>query len=463
MPQKLAFEAARLGSVAAFADLPPAVLDWLGQAGELIGYASGETVVQAGEAADRLLAMVAGGIQYIRPDTGEPVFRMEAGQTGGVLPYSRLQVFRGEGRAVGDAVVYALPRSQFPALEQVSPELVQRLVSLMNDRARAEARGQERDDKLRALGKLTAGLAHEMNNPAAAIGRAAAALGAALQAKPALLQTLLATGPDAAAVAALVALASTPAPPLPPLSALQASAREETLADWLEAQGCPDGYALATPLLEAGLTQQALAGVAAQLAAAARPSAFAWLAGHLGSLRLAADIREASQRVSQLVADLKTYTHMDRGQARERLFVTTGLDSTLNIFAYALRDKHVALSRHYAPGLPLVLGQVGGLNQVWTNLIDNALDVLPDPGGELQVSAEPQNGGVRVSIQDNGPGIAPDVLPHIFESFYTTKPPGEGTGQGLEIASRIVQEHSGRLEVTSAPGRTVFSVWLPVA
>ncbi|MGI4835322.1 MAG: ATP-binding protein [Janthinobacterium lividum] len=464
MPQLLPPDPAALGSITAFQNLPPAVLGWLSETGTLQRYTTGETVVSPGEAADRLLAVVAGGMQYYRSEGGEAVFRTAAGSVSGVLPYSRLQVFKGRGVATGDTVLFTLPRSQFAALEQLSPELVQRLVSIMSDRARDEVRGQERDDKLRALGKLSAGLSHELNNPAAAIGRAAAGLAGALAAKPPLLQALLATCPPAAAVAALVALAARPieAPPgAPALSALEYADREDELADWLETQGCPDGYALAPTLREANLGPAELGPVAAQLPAPARPPALAWLAGQLAALCLARDIRDASQRISQLVSDVKTYTHMDRAGGRELLSVTAGLDSTLNIFAYALRQQQVRLSRQYAPGLPRVLGQAGSLNQVWTNLIDNALDALPARGGQLAVSADEQGGQVRVQVADNGVGIAAAVLPHIFEPFYTTKPAGEGTGQGLEIAYRIVQEHGGQLEVASAPGRTVFTVWLP--
>ena len=172
-------------------------------------------------------------------------------------------------------------------------------------------------------------------------------------------------------------------------------------------------------------------------------------------------MHEAGQRISTLVGNIKTYSHMDRAGGREPLDVTAGLDSTLNMFTHALRAKNVRLTRDYTPGLPPVPGQVGALNQVWTNLIDNALDALPASGGTLVVHATGQPGGVCVSLIDNGSGIAPEVLAHMFEPFYTTKPAGEGSGLGLDIARRIVQEHGGRLEAKSVPGRTEFSVWLP--
>jgi signal transduction histidine kinase len=464
MSQLLTPDPAILGGITAFENLPPEVLAWLLEVGEVRQYAAGEIIVETGTPADRMIAVVTGGMQYYSttPTSHTPVFSVEAGRVTGVLPYSRLQIFRGRGVAVGETILYTLPRTQFSALEHLSPELVQRLVGIMSDRAREEVRAQERDDKLRALGKLSAGLSHELNNPAAAISRAAAALSDSLLVKPELLQHMLAACPPAEAMAALIALAVLPAETPPSLSALQASDREEELAEWLEDQGCPDGYALADGLLDAGLTLDALAPVAAQLPVEARIPALTWLAGHLTTLRLARDIREASQRIITLVSDVKTYSHMDRAGGREKLAVTTGLDSTLNIFAHALRQKNVRLTRDYAPGLPLIMGQAGSLNQVWTNLIDNALDALPEKGGELTVHVTKQSDFVCVSILDNGSGITSEVLAHMFEPFYTTKPAGEGSGQGLDIARRIVQEHGGRLEATSQPGRTEFTAWLPI-
>ena len=464
MSQLLTPDPAILGGITAFANLPPEVLTWLLEVGEVRQYAASEVVVEPGAPADHMMAVVAGGMQYYTttPTSHKPVFRVEAGQITGVLPYSRLQVFRGQGVALGETTLYLLPRSQFSALEHVSPELVQRLVGIMSDRAREEVRAQERDDKLRALGKLSAGLSHELNNPAAAISRAAAALSESLLVKPELLQNMVAACPSPEAMAALIGLAVLPPEAPPTLSALQASDREEELAEWLEDQGCPDGYALAAGLLDAGLTLLALEPVAALLPDLGRIPALTWLAGHLTTLRLARDIREAGQRISTLVSDVKTYSHMDRAGGREKLVVTAGLDSTLNIFAHALRQKSVRLTRDYAPGLPLIMGQAGSLNQVWTNLIDNALDALPEKGGELTVRVLKQSDFLCVSIQDNGSGITPEVLAHMFEPFYTTKPAGEGSGQGLDIARRIVQAHGGRLEATSQPGHTEFTAWLPV-
>jgi len=464
MAQQLPPDPAALTAITAFQNLPAEVLTWLSEHGQLCRYADGETVVRAGEPTSHMLALVAGGLSYYRSENGQqgPVFRVEAGQVTGVLPYSRLQTAKGQGLAVGETTMLLLPRTEFPALEQVSPELVQRLVGIMNDRARDEVRGQERDDKLRALGKLSAGLAHELNNPAAAIARAADTLGTMLKNKPVLLKNLLLACPPAEAVAALLS-AGIPETAAPTRSALERADCEDELADWLETQGCANGYELAPSLLDAGHTAATLAPLVAPLPAPARPPALAWLEGHLAVVRISRDIHEASQRISTLVGNVKAYSHMDRAGGREPLDLKAGIDSTLNMFDHALRHKNVQLTRTYAPDAPLVLAEAGQLNQVWTNLIDNAIDALPASGGTLAVQSVKQPGGVCVSVIDNGSGIAPEVLTHMFEPFYTTKPAGEGSGLGLDIARRIVQEHGGRLQGQSVPGRTEFSVWLPAA
>ncbi|MBD2713434.1 hypothetical protein KBK19_00130 [Microvirga sp. STR05] len=451
-----------LAIVPTFADLPAEVTDWLLAHGERRAFAPNEVIVEPGSAAEYMMAVLAGGLQFfaIRNGQREPAFRVEAGHISGVLPYSRLQTLKAQGIAIGDTVVFLLHRQLFPELEQVSPELVQRLVGLMSDRARLEARSQERDDKLRALGKLSAGLAHELNNPAAAIVRAAEALAQRVNTAPDLLCGLLRYCPEPEHLNGLMALANTPPPTGTPLSGLARADQEDELIDWLEAQQVTDSYQLADGLLTAGLSVAQLEQAAAPLPAPARPAALAWLEAQLTTLRLIHDVQEAGSRISTLVGNVKTYSHMDRGGEYAPLDVHTGLDSTVNMLSYQLRTKNIRLVRDYAPDLPRVRGQVSSLNQVWTNLLDNAIDALP-PGGEITLRTRLDGDFVHVSVIDNGPGIPADILPRVLEPFFTTKPAGEGSGLGLDIALRTLEAHSGKLEVRSDPGHTEFCAWLP--
>ena len=463
MSQKLPVDLAALTHIPMFQGLPTQVLEWLREVGEIRHYADGETIEEEGAPADKLQAVVRGSTRNRVHNREEDLsYRLETGGVGGALPYSRLTVFPARGIAVGHTVLYLLPRSQFPALERVSPELVQRLVAFMNDRARNEVRTQERDEKLRALGKLSAGLAHELNNPAAAVSRAAATLTQLLEALPLVFTELLATAPPEGTLAALTALGNAPVQAPPARSALETNDLEEEMAAWLAAQGCPNGDALALSFIETNITVALLQPLAEQLPAASRCPAFTWLSQHVLAKRVVLDMGEASRRIAALVQDIKTYSHMDRDLGREPLAVTEGLNSTLSLFAYALREKRVHVIRDYAPDLPLVTGRPGALNQVWTNLIDNALDALPEKGGELSVSVGQVDARVYVRIADNGPGIPPDVLDRMFEPFFTTKPPGKGSGQGLDIARHIVEEHRGQLDVASRPGYTQLTVWLPI-
>ena len=463
MPTPTALAPPDLAAVTAFAELPADTVAWLLAHGEGRAYTAGETIFEPGTPAEFMTAVLRGGIQFFAQQGSQrdPIFRVETGQVSGVLPYSRLREIKSQGVAAGETVLYLLHRDLFPALETASPELVQRLVAIMNDRSRDQVRAQERDDKLRALGKLSAGLAHELNNPAAAIARAAEALAQRAAAKPALFVELVGHCPSPEAMRALTGLAVANAPAAP-LSALARADAEDALADWLETQGAPDGYGLAPTFLEAGLTPDALATTAALLPPAARPAAFAWLEGQLMTMQLVRDVQEAGGRISKLVADVKTYSHMDRAGGFEPLDVTAGLESTLNMLGFLLRKKNVQVIRDYAADLPRIRGQVSSLNQVWTNLLDNAIDALPAQGGELTLRTVHEGEFVRVFLMDNGTGIPADVLPHIFEPFYTTKQAGDGSGLGLDIAQQIIRQHDGRLEVHSRPGRTEFCAWLPV-
>ena len=459
---------ADLATITAFQGLPDETLAWLLAHGEPRTYAAGATINEPGAVAEYMMAVIRGGIQFytLQGSQRMPLFRVEAGQVTGVLPYSRLREVKGQGVAPTETLLYQLHRDQFPALEHTSPELVQRLVGIMNDRSRDQVRIQERDDKLRALGKLSAGLAHELNNPAAAIARAAQALEARAATQPALLSKLLEMSPDPAALCSFACLAA-PVPasdlPAPKISALEQSEREDELADWLTDQGVPDGYRLAPGLLEMGLDEKKLATAAEVMPVAARPAAFAWLEGQQSTLQLIREVQEAGSRISKLVADVKTYSHMDRDSGFELLDITAGLDSTLNMLKYELRQKNVNVIRDYAADLPQIRGQVSSLNQIWTNLIDNAVDALPNQGGEITLRTRREGDFVRVFLIDNGSGIPDNILPHIFEPFYTTKQAGSGSGLGLDIAQRIIRQHDGRLEVSSRPGHTEFCAWLPVA
>ena len=328
----------------------------------------------------------------------------------------------------------------------------------------AAARQQE---KLAALGKLSAGLAHELNNPAAAAGRAAGRLREALRERD---DRALALGrqldaEQAAALAELAGEAVARAASVQALDPLARSDREEALAAWLEDRGVADAADLAATLADADLDMADLERVAERLRDASVPDALAWLGATVALGDLALQIEHSVARISDLVGAVKGYSYMDRAAVPQETDLREGLENTLKILAYRLRG--VAVERRYDPDLPRVLAVGSDLNQVWTNLLDNAIDAVeaaPAGQGRIVIRTAREDDGVVVEIADNGVGIPPAIQGRIFEPFFTTKGVGEGTGLGLDSSYRIVvRQHRGDIGVTSEPGDTRVRVWLPTS
>jgi signal transduction histidine kinase len=356
---------------------------------------------------------------------------------------------------------------------RVAPPLGPRLVSLMTDRVRESTRLTQQREKMLALGKLSAGLAHELNNPATAVRRDADALGEQIARLPELTRLLLVRGPEVESIAETIAktIARTDAIAAARLArgaearspnGLERSRLEQAVGTWLDSCGVSESWMLVDVFVEAGLGPDDLREIAGNLSPSATERLMGWLAVVLGVRRLSEDIRTASARISELVGSVKVYSHMDRSGERQRVDVREGLDSTLVMLGHKLKRKRVSLDRDYSPDLPRVSAFPGELNQVWTNLMDNAIDAMAE-GGVLRVEAARDGGTAIVRIIDNGTGIPPEIQSRIFEAFFTTKPVGEGTGLGLDIVQHIVAEqHGGRVDVESQPGRTVFTVRLPI-
>jgi signal transduction histidine kinase len=312
-----------------------------------------------------------------------------------------------------------------------------------------------------ALGKLSAGLAHELNNPAAATRRATASLREALPRLHERTVLLCVAGLDSDDFAALIDFkhrAAERAPQLPPLSTIARAEQEDTLSDWLDGIGVATAWEIAPILVSAGLTVDELADFSGQFPPQAAPIIVTWLGDALTTHSLLDEIQQTSTRISELVRAVKAYTYMDQGQEKD-VDINQGIETTLSVFNHKL--KHMNVLREYAPQLPKIVARGGELNQVWTNLIDNAIDAT-NGKGTLRLITRCEQDFVMAEVADDGPGIPPDVLPRIFEPFFTTKGVGVGTGLGLDISYRIVQQHGGSIEVQSQPGNTRFIVRLPV-
>jgi signal transduction histidine kinase len=449
-----------------FADLPEDVLTWLLAHSEVMQFDHGEVVVEEGAPATYMYVILEGTVHIHVQDGGRllNVVTYGKGAATGVLPFSRMKEF-GARAVVGEpGRVLLLSRDLFGEMVYRSPELGQRLVAGMVDRAREGTKIAQQREKMMALGKLSAGLAHELNNPATAITRSADALKDRFHTLKAVVAPMVASELTPAHFDALKRLRQAAFERGAPqgLTTLERGRREEEVGEWLEAHGVADGWKLAETYVDAGMTAEELDQWANALPAPALPHVLRWLEASLSADRILGEIASAAGRISQLVAAVKQYSHMDAMPDKQPVDVREGLDSTLVILGHEIKTRHIKVERAYEPDLPQVSAYAGELNQVWTNLIDNAIDAAPKEGGRLRLEAFREDHIVAVRVIDNGQGIPPETQSRIFEPFFTTKPVGEGTGLGLDIAQRIVAQHGGRIGVQSKPGETVFTVYLPL-
>ena len=445
-----------------FADLPDDQIEWFISQSQEMSLKAGDVYSRQGAPADAMFVILEGQVQWRGERGGETfVFDVEAGDVTGVLPFSRMKQFGVNGRAVTDTRALRFPASKFPELVQKMPELTQRLVGLMSDRIRETTRLEQQRDRLASLGKLSAGLAHELNNPASAAKRAASQLRDMLKKiKNASLELGRRdlTPAQKAEIERLEAL-FTQQDVVPP-DALTISDLEDQIDSLLRSHGQNDLWLLAAGLARRNIRPEVVESLFANLDGDTARAALVRIAASEEIASLLHEIESSTSRISDLVGAIKEYTHMDPAPV-QNVDVVKSLETTLTIMNHKLKQG-VAVQRDYQ-GVPLLVNSFGSeLNQVWTNIIDNAIDAMHGKG-ELRVRTYRDDSCAVVEISDNGPGIPDEVQPHIFEPFFTTKGVGEGTGLGLDTVQRIVKKHRGNIEVNSVPGDTRFQIWLPLA
>jgi signal transduction histidine kinase len=425
--------------------------------------AVGDELFTEGKPLERFSVVVSGRIEWSRCINGVDVI---LSQREGPTYAGASNVLTGDppvasGRAVTEVELLTWDVPTFRAFLRDAPTAMKATVRLIAPIAQAADALVRQQEKLAALGTLSAGLAHELNNPAAAARRTATELGEALTTLQDTVQRFVSSGIEREQVAMLVALQEAALERAGDGDGSVASAdREDELAALLDDIG-EEGWRLAEPLARAGVDEAWLVQISAA-AGSARGAALEWVAASLTAKTLVAELHESTARISELVAAIKDYTHMDRA-AVEEVDVHDGLDSTILMLKYRIKHEPVKVERNYDHSLPPVTVHGSELNQVWTNLLTNALDAFDGGGGKITITTRGVGDDVVVEIADDGPGIPADVQPRIFDPFYTTKQVGDGTGLGLDIARRIVVGHRGAMSVRSRPGHTVFSVSIPAA
>jgi signal transduction histidine kinase len=454
-----------------FEKLDDAQLAWLAERGGTADYQAGETIYRAGEPAEQLFVLLEGTLSMLMRAGGTEIEVNRTDHRGAYagafmafldLPMGRS--YAGSLRAVTDCRFWVLPAADFgQAVREWFPMATHMLEGLAIQGMGSQQTVSTRE-RLVALGTVTAGLTHELNNPATAAARATASLRERLAGLWDELAGLAGAGVTAGQLAALADLVGEAAgAERPPLSPLEAADREDELGRWLEAHGVEEAWELTPPLVAAGVDAAWLERMAAAVPAAALGRAVGLAAVTCEAGSLLDEVSEAARRISALIGAAKQYSQMDRSPLQQ-VDIHDGLESTLTMLKHKL-ETGVEVVRDYDRSLPQLPAYAGELNQVWTNLVDNAVDAMEgmDGRGRLTVRTARDGDRVLVEIGDNGPGVPEAAAAHLFEPFYTTKPVGQGTGLGLDICWRIVvQRHHGDLRFSSSPGDTRFQVLLPL-
>lgn len=454
--------ASELRGLNLFAGLTDEQLDDLASDGEFAPFAEGDVLFTEAEPALHWWVLIDGSIDLLRhvgrEDTVVARMDMPGRWAGGFRAWDEGGSYLATGRGAERGTVFRLPAEALrDRFAQWFPFGAHLIGGVYHTARSIESTARQRS-ALITLGTLAAGLAHELNNPAAAAARAAAALETASRSVLDALGWLSGNDISASQFGSLDALRSG-LQPVPTLDALDRADREDALLDWLRGRGIGSAWQLANRLAAAGADPSFCAQVEAVLPGADLEPGLHWVASTAEVRQLLGEVRESTHRISELVSAMRSYSQLDRA-SRQRLRVTEGLDSTLVMLGHKLGD--VVVERSYAADLPEIEGYPGELNQVWTNLIDNALDSM-DGQGTLRVIAAADDRQVRVVVGDTGPGMPAEVAARAFEAFFTTKDVGRGTGLGLDIARRIVVErHGGTIEIASVPGDTTVTVRLPL-
>ena len=456
----------RLSKIEHFAGLPRGEIQWLAENSKVIECASGDFLFRKDDPLDHMSIVLQGRFTVMIEQNGafRSIAEMNGGDITGNLPYSRAKNAIGFARAVAQSEVMRLHKRHFPEMIRSHHELTERLVHLLTSRVREFTKMQQQNEKLMSLGKLSAGLAHELNNPSAAVVRSAATLRRHLGNTPEKFKQVMMIRVSPAEVDAVNAVIFDYLARGIDLemSMMARTALEDDVLDWLEEYDIEDADEIAETLSEYAIPLDKLAEIVRHVPPENLPSVMGWVNNVLVTEKLVVEIESASRRIADLVKSVKTYTHMDQGQDMQPADIRGGIRSTLTMLNHKLRQKNIEIVLDFPDDLPTIEAHAGELNQVWTNLIDNAIDAMSD-NGTLHINARRDHDFVKVNFIDNGPGIPEEIQTRIFDPFFTTKGLQEGSGLGLDIVQRIVQQHRAAIRVSSQPGNTDFELCFPMS
>lgn len=447
-----------------FAGIADADLEWLIERSDLHSYKEGDYLFKPDEPVDHMQMIIQGRFSIYMQRDGElrELGVWETGNVTGVLPFSRMTHASAHGQALEDSKVLSLHKRHFTEMVNVSYALTQALVNFMTTRVRNFTGQRYQDEKLMALGKISAGLAHELNNPASAMVRSAAELHRKIHSTPEKFKSVITMRitPEQTDGVNNILFSKIKNVQGVELSLLEREERKDDLTDWLEDHDVDNAEDLAETFVDFGLTLDELEEVYDIINGQHVGPIMRWIESTLSLEKLVSEIQESADRIAKLVQSVKSYSHMDRGAAAEHIDIHEGIISTLIMLKHRFKQKQIQVVKNFDRGMPKLKAHPGELNQVWTNLITNAIDAM-DEGGTLTIDTFPDRQFICINITDTGSGIQEEHLSRIFDPFFTTKAMGEGTGMGLDITKKIVDKHKATIQVESRPGKTTFRLCFP--
>ncbi|RPD42875.1 ATP-binding protein [Chitinophaga barathri] len=447
-------------------DVPENQLQWLIDHCERENLPEGEFIYKPEVPLRGIHFVLKGTIEFYRLQNGNKQIIAEIGshQATGLLPFSRANLSLGYTLCKTDVDMLTLPKPLIKKMVELHYELTQVLVISMITRVRELTAQAQQNEKMMALGKLAAGLAHELNNPAAAIVRGSSTLKEHLQLFPETFKKLIsATMTEEQVDLVTGKMMDAISRQRTHLALMERSALEDEVSDWLDDHDIEDPCDIPVNFTDFGLTTKDMDELAAQVPPEFLETVLTWINNNLTTERMVSDIQEASQRISELVKSVKIFTHMDGGADKQFIDIHTGIRNTLVMMQHKIRKGNITIAEQFDETLPKVHALAGELNQVWTNLIDNAIDALEPKGkGTITIRTERDHEFVKVTVTDDGPGIPPEHLTRVFDPFFTTKEIGKGTGLGLDVVMMIIKQHHGTVKVASVPGRTEFIICFPI-
>lgn len=456
-----------LKDVAAFDGVPEEQLQWLIINGDVLSLAKEAHLFNKNKPLDYMYVILSGSfmLQAEQAKSFRKVGEIGQGSITGSLPYSRAKEAAYHVIALQESKVLALHKKHFPEMIKVNFELTEALVHFMATRIREFTKFQQQNEKMMALGKLSAGLAHELNNPSAAVARSSQSLGGHLTVlQDKLKEVVKIKLPDKH----FDRLANTIFQHLannnpPDLSMTERTEKEEDLSEWLNEKQVENPEEIAENLVEYNLTLKNMDQIYGELSSKDFSTVINWFNQILIMHRLVGEINDSAQKINDLVLSIKTYTHMDQSPEKQQSDIHSGINNTLKIMQHKIRKSDIVVEKEFQENLPQPMLKISEFNQVWTNLIDNAIDALDNAEQKiLKIKTRQEQEYIKVNIVDTGSGIPEEQKEKIFDPFFTTKAVDKGTGLGLDIVKQVIQQHNGSISVYSRPGETNFEVCIPL-